>query len=185
MSTYRRSNTAGGSYFFTVVTQQRRPFLCAPDVLAALRCAIQHTRQTLPFTIDAWVVLPDHMHAIWTLQQGEANFGKRWGVIKSQVTKACRGQVEALAKTSEIQSESQENQHESALWQRRFWEHQIRDETDFTQHMNYVHFNPLKHGLVQRVRDWPHSTFHRSVKQEVYAQDWGLDADLPDHEFGE
>lgn len=181
MSTYRRSNTAGGTYFFTVVTQHRRPLLCQPDILAALRRAIQHTRHTLPFTIDAWVVLPDHMHAIWTLPQDDADFGKRWGIIKSQVSKACRAQVGALAATSA----SQDKQHESTLWQRRFWEHQIRDETDFTQHMNYVHFNPVKHGLVDRTCEWPHSTFHRCVEQGLYAQDWGQGVDLPEHAFGE
>lgn len=181
MSNYRRSNVAGGTYFFTVVTHHRRPFLCAPDILAALRQAIEHTRQTLAFTIDAWVVLPDHMHAIWTLPQGDAAFGKRWGLIKSQVSKSCAAQLEPPS----LASPSRAKHHESALWQRRFWEHQIRDEADFTHHMNYLHFNPVKHGLVQGVCDWPHSSFHRCVKQGIYTQDWGLGAGLPDQGFGE
>lgn len=181
MSIYRRSNTARGTYFFTVVTQERRPLLCTPDILAALRQAVLHTRQTLAFTIDAWVVLPDHMHAIWTLPQGDAAFGKRWGLIKSQMSKRCG----ALVAPPTLPSRSKAKHRESAVWQRRFWEHQIRDETDFTQHMNYAHFNPVKHGLVQRVSDWPHSTFHRCVKQGVYGQDWGLDENLVNQEFGE
>ena len=181
MSSYRRSNTAGGTYFFTVVTQGRQPLLCAPDILAALRQAIDHTRQTLPFTIDAWVVLPDHMHAIWTLPQDDADFGKRWGVIKARVSKACRARLDLPS----LRPPSKAKHRESALWQRRFWEHQIRDEADFTHHMDYVHFNPVKHGLAPRARDWPHSSFHRCVKQGVYAPDWGVAASFPEQGFGE
>ena len=181
MSTYRRSGTAGATYFFTVVTHQRRPFLCDPDVRAALRLAINHTRQTLPFTIEAWVLLPDHMHAIWSLPHGDAEFGKRWGMIKSQVSKARRERFDH----SDLMTPSKTKHRESTLWQRRFWEHQIRDETDFINHMNYVHFNPVKHGLLQRAYDWPHSTFHRCVKQEVYPENWGQGIEILDQDFGE
>ena len=181
MSTYRRSNTAGGTYFFTVVTHQRQPFLCHPDVREALRQAIHHTRQSHPFTIDAWVLLPDHIHAIWTLPPDDADFGKRWGLIKSQVSKACS---ERLHNPS-LMTPSKIKHGESTIWQRRFWEHQIRDEADFSHHMNYVHINPVKHGLVQRVSDWPYSTFHRYVKQGIYPQDWGNNLEIPSQNFGE
>jgi putative transposase len=181
MSTYRRSATAGGTYFFTVVAYKRQPFLCDPDVREALRQAIHHARENHPFAIDAWVLLPDHLHAIWTLPPDDADFGKRWGLIKSQVSKA-RG--ERLHDPGQM-TPSKIKHRESTLWQRRFWEHQIRDEADFAHHMNYVHFNPVKHGLVKRAHYWPHSTFHRYVKQGRYPQDWGQSLDIPHQNFGE
>jgi len=125
----------------------------------------------MPFTIDAWVLLPDHLHAIWTLPQDDAACGKRWGIIKAHVSRQCASQV--TSRTVRAVSRLKRNEHD--FWQRRFWEHQIRDEKDFAQRVDYIHFNPVKHGLVPAVAQWPHSTFHRFVVKGLYPTDWGLD----------
>ena len=164
---YRRATMHGGTYFFTVVTYRRQQFLCNNDVRLALRNGIEKTRQSLPFDIDAWVLLPDHLHCIWTLPPGDADFGKRWGLIKRHVSNHCRD----LKRDNWI-NESKQKRRESTLWQRRFWEHQIRDERDYKHHVDYIHFNPVKHGVVERVVDWPHSSFHRFVNDDVYKTTW-------------
>jgi putative transposase len=183
MSYYRRANTPGASYFFTVVTYQRRHFLCDSDVRSALREAIQATRIQQPFRIDAWVLLPDHLHAIWTLPPGDADFASRWGKIKRYVTLCCG---ERLHQTERM-SASRHKHRESTLWQRRYWEHQIRNEQDMAHHLDYLHFNPVKHGLTVQVADWPYSSFHRYVKAGKYAPDWGDESRLnvPGQRFGE
>lgn len=135
----------------------------------ALREAIRQTRLTAPFDIDAWVLLPDHLHCIWTLPQGDANFSMRWSMIKRYVSRQC-GDAFGV---KEISS-SRARRHESGLWQRRFWEHQIRDDGDFARHVDYIHWNPVKHGLAARAADWPYSTFHRFVRDGAYPSDWGL-----------
>ncbi|MCK9375891.1 MAG: transposase [Syntrophobacterales bacterium] len=135
MPEYRRARTKGGTYFFTVVTHLRRPILTTEVVRAALREGIQKTRQTLPFTIEAWVLLPDHLHTIWTLPPEDHNYSARWAIIKRQVTKSCEKQFS----NQEPLSSSKQWRKESGLWQRRFWEHQIRDDLDFERHMNYLH----------------------------------------------
>lgn len=126
---------------------------------------------TMPFTIDAWVLLPDHLHAIWTLPKDDAAFGKRWGIIKAHVSRKCA----LLIDTSVARNASRVIRRESDFWQRRFWERQIRDERDYERHVDYIHYNPVKHKLVNRVADWPHSTFHQYVGRGVYANSWGLD----------
>lgn len=158
MPNYRRANIAGGTYFFTVNTLRRLPILTEPPVREALREAIRQTRMTAPFDIDAWVLLPDHLHCIWTLPQGDADFSMRWSKIKRYVSQQC-------GKTFVIDNvcASRTKRHESGLWQRRFWEHQIRDDADFARHADYIHWNPVRHGLVNRAVDWPYSTFHRFV----------------------
>jgi putative transposase len=171
MSQYRRSLTQGATYFFTVNTYQRRPLLTHPEVRYALRQAIEMVRVTMPFTIEAWVLLPDHLHAIWTLPQDDAAFGKRWGIIKSHVSKKCA----SLIDTQTPRSASRIKRRETDFWQRRFWEHQLRDDCDYERHVDYIHFNPVKHGLVNRVSEWEHSTFHQYVKRELYPHTWGAD----------
>jgi putative transposase len=139
----------GGRYvLFTVNTLLRRPILLEPSIQTALRAAIESARVTHPFVIDAWVFLPDHMHCIWTLPDGDANFSVRWNMIKRLVSQACANEF-----GFNQLSTSREKRSESGIWQRRFWEHLIRDELDFEKHVDYVHVNPLKHGLVQRVSD--------------------------------
>ena len=169
MSNYRRANVAGGTYFFTVNTLRRLPVLTEAPVRTALRDAIRQTRLTHPFNIDAWVLLPDHLHCIWTLPQGDADFTLRWSTIKRLVSKQC-GQEYGIKDVSP----SRAKRHESGLWQRRFWEHQIRDDHDFSRHVDYIHWNPVKHGLASRAIDWPYSTFPRFVEDGVYPSDWGL-----------
>ncbi len=168
MSNYRRARAAGGCYFFTVVTYRRQELLLIPDHLAVLRSVVKHVRAELPFAIEAWIVLPDHIHCIWTLPPGDRDFSKRWGLIKVGFTK--RVAAEACQNAS---TPSRFLRHEGNIWQRRFWEHQIRDEEDFRLHMDYVHYNPVKHGFVAQVREWPHSTFHRCVRDGLYPADWG------------
>ncbi|MGY6274343.1 REP-associated tyrosine transposase [Methylomonas sp. MgM2] len=171
MSRYRRSQTAGASYFFTLISYRRQTILCDESVREALRSAIEKVRAKHPFTIDAWVLLPDHLHCIWTLPQGDADFAMRWGIIKRQVSVACRDSHRKEA----LLTPSKQKHRESTLWQRRYWEHQIRDEGDFTRHMDYIHYNPVKHGHCRRVEEWPYSTFHRYVQLGVYPVNWGYD----------
>lgn len=180
MSQYIRSKASGGTYFFTVITFQRRAILTLPDHVMLLREIIGTVKKAHPFSIDAWVLLPDHMHCIWSLPDGDRDFSKRIGLIKSGFSK----QVKPEFCFNHCASESRRNHRESIIWQRRFWEHTIIDERDFRQHMDYVHFNPVKHGLVNRVVDWPYSTFHRYVQQKVYPPDWAGDAQI-DGNFGE
>lgn len=169
MSTYRRISVPGGTYFFTAVTYRRQRFLIEPQSRQILREVIDEVRETHPFTIQAWVLLPDHMHCLWTLPPGEPNFSQRWGLIKAKFSKKTR----ALWHKEAWQTASQARQRESTIWQRRFWEHLIRDDADFEKHFDYIHFNPVKHGLVPRARDWPYSTFHRYVREGIYPEDWG------------
>ena len=170
MSNYRRARQTGGTFFFTVVTYKRQPFLTSEQARITLRNAINFTRRDLPFTIDAWVILPDHLHCIWTLPEGDSNFSKRWGIIKANFSK----QISPRLIKKQALSESRKKHRKSAIWQRRFWEHTIKDRTDYHVHMDYIHHNPVNHGLVQQVQKWPWSTFHRYVKQGVYPADWGI-----------
>lgn len=169
MPNYRRATDRGGTYFFTVVTHQRIPVLTEPDVRASLHDAIQTIRSEHPFAIDAWVLLPDHLHCIWTLPAGDAGYSMRWAKIKTLVSRQCGARFGARELSG-----SRTKRHESGLWQRRFWEHQIRDSDDFSRHVDYIHWNPVKHGLARRALDWPYSTFHRYVREGVYPENWGL-----------
>ena len=181
MSHYRRANTAGGSYFFTVVSYRRQPFMCDEIFRSALRQAITRVKEKHPFIVEAWVLLPDHCHAIWTLPENDAHFAKRWQLIKQYVTQQCKHEYfnPALMAASKIKHQ------ESTIWQRRYWEHQIRDERDFNNHMDYIHYNPVKHGLVKNVHEWPYSTFHQKVKQGIYPVNWGAEFKAKRMQYGE
>ncbi len=174
MSRYRRASTSNASYFFTAVAYRRQPILCDAPIRSALRAAIETVRTTRPFTIDAWVLLPDHLHCIWTLPEGDADFSTRWMMIKRSVSLACR----EIYHRADWMTASKSKHRESTIWQRRFWEHQIRDEDDLVRHVDYIHFNPVKHGNVQRVGDWPYSTFHRYVRDGIYTSDWSGAVDM-------
>ena len=163
MPNYRRLYQAGGTYFFTHVTYQRHPWLCTDLGRQALREAIIAVRRKYPFTIDAFVLLPDHFHCILTLPETDADYAKRWRLIKLMVTKAC---ARELALPFE-KSESGKRRGEGNLWQRRYWEHAIRNERDFADHCEYIHFNPVKHGLVECPTDWEYSSMHRYLRDEV------------------
>ena len=167
MSNYRRSRAPGASYFFTVVTHRRQPFFQAKSARAALRNAIQEVRRSKPFQIDAWVLLPDHLHTIWTMPAGDADFSQRWSQIKRTTSGACAHLVDRSVMTRRQIADG-----EHGFWQRRFWEHQIRDNADFAAHADYIHWNPVKHGLVDCAGDWPYSTFHRLLAQDIYPADW-------------
>ena len=169
MSLYRRFYIPGGSYFFTVVTHERRPVLCDEPFRRALRRAINEVRSDQPFAILAWVLLPDHLHTIWTLPPGDDDFSKRWGRIKALTTKALPPDLIYCAR-----SVGKLHKREAGVWQRRFWEHALRSEDDLRRHADYLHYNPAKHGLVEYVADWPWSSFHRWVKQGLYPSDWAL-----------
>jgi putative transposase len=169
MSHYRRPLVTGGTYFFTVVSYQRRPILTLPPARRALHEAMALTRRERPFEIVAMVLLPDHLHAVWSLPEGDADFSVRWKLIKTRVTLALADHdLAPCGKTT-----SRRRRKERNVWQRRFWDHAIRNDEDFRNHVDYVHWNPVKHTLVPRVEDWPYSTFHRYVRQGVYAKDWG------------
>jgi len=176
MTDYRRNFIPGGSFFFTVNLADRRLRLLTEHI-DQLRDAFREVRRHHPFTTDAVVVLPDHLHAVWTLPEGDADFALRWRQIKSSFS----GKVPS----GEPISCSRAARGERGIWQRRYWEHTIRDEDDFARHVDYVHINPVKHRLVTRVRDWPYSSFHRMVKLGLYPEDWAGDVAEPDGNFGE
>ncbi|EPG9695200.1 REP-associated tyrosine transposase [Klebsiella aerogenes] len=150
MSNYRRSYIPGGCWFFTVNLQNRHSDLLTRHI-DHLRAAIACAKRKRPFQINSWVVLPEHMHCIWTLPEGDSDYSGRWREIKKSFTRA-------LA--------------QNQIWQPRFWEHAIRNDEDYRRHMDYVYINPVKHRLVGRVSDWPYSTFHRDVRQGLYPVDW-------------
>ena len=166
MTNYRRNFVRGGSFFFTANLAERRLRLLV-DHIDLLRQAFRQVRQHHPFDIDAIVILPDHLHTIWTLPEGDAEFAQRWRLIKSTFSRA-------LPQGERI-SASRAAKGERGIWQRRYWEHTLRDEQDFARHADYIHFNPVKHGYVSRVRDWPYSSFHRMVRVGVYPRDWAGD----------
>ncbi|HEX5362758.1 MAG TPA: transposase [Gallionella sp.] len=167
MTNYRRSNVAGACYFFTVNLADRQQSLLT-DNIALLRNAFEYTRERHPFVIDAIVILPDHLHAIWTLPEGDRDFALRWRLIKTVFSRGLP--------LGERRSDSRQEKGERGIWQRRYWEHLIRDDADYARHVDYIHINPIKHGLALRVADWPHSSFHRFVQAGVLPEDWAGDA---------
>jgi putative transposase len=171
MPNYRRLTQAGSTYFFTQVTYQRRPWLCSDIARETLRSAIAQVRKTYPFSIEAFVLLPDHFHCLWTLPDGDSNYSTRLRLIKTFVTKHSANQ---LALDAQLTA-SRQKRNEGNLWQRRFWEHLIRDEVDFARHCDYIHYNPVKHGFCQTPNQWRFSSFHRFVVEGVYSEDWGVD----------
>jgi putative transposase len=175
MVRYRRNFVAGGTYFFTITLADRRSTALI-DHITALRAAVRTIRRMHPFMIDAIVVLPDHLHIVTTLPMGDANFSSRISLIKRRFTAA-------LMRIGLSIPRHPNGEH--ALWQRRFWEHTVRDERDFERHVDYIHFNPVKHGLVTRVRDWPYSSFHHYVRGGVLPDDWAGDLGQERGGFGE
>ena len=174
MTEYRRSFRPGGCYFFTQVTYNRRTWLCDQAARDILRQAIDDVRQDLPFIILAWVLLPEHLHCIWQLPDGDADYSTRWRLIKTFVTKHRKVSWGTWAK-----SDSKKRRKEQTLWQRRFWEHTLRNDEDYCRHCDYIHFNPVKHGLCLAPREWPYSSFHRFVKEGRYELGWGSN-EIPD-----
>ncbi len=172
MPNYRRAWHPGGTYFFTVNLLQRQGNDLLTRHIDLLRQSVRAVSQRHPFAIHGWVVLPDHLHSVIELPANDADFATRWRLIKSGFSKA----LPQLERRSPVRVK----RGERGIWQRRYWEHLIRDEADYRAHMDYVHINPVKHGLVNQVADWPFSTFHRLVKRGVYPADWagGLETAL-------
>lgn len=170
MRTYTRIRLAGGWYFFTVNLSVRRGNDLLVRRIADLRSAFRQTRRDHPFFLDAIVVLPDHLHCLWRLSPDDDDFPLRWRLIKARFS--------SRLEPGEYVSQSRQRKGERGIWQRRYWEHVIRDERDFQRHLDYIHYNPVKHGYVQAAKDWPYSSFHRWVAQGVYPADWAASAEV-------
>ncbi|MGK7244640.1 REP-associated tyrosine transposase [Buttiauxella agrestis] len=151
MSNYRRMRVAGGTWFFTVNLHDRQSDLLTRKIVE-LRQSIRKVKQRYPFEINAWIILPDHMHCVWTLPANDSHYSQRWRAIKKTFTKSFSGNT--------------------TVWQKRFWEHSIRDERDYQAHVDYVYINPVKHGLGKSASEWPYSSFHRDVRNGLYPADW-------------
>ena len=174
---YRRAGIPGASYFFTVNLAERNRALLV-DHADVLRAVIREVRSRHPFRIDAMVVLPDHLHAMWTLPNNDKDFSTRWMLIKSGFS---RRQL-----PDERRNQSRAGKGERGIWQRRFWEHLIRDEKDYERHVDYIHYNPVKHGYVTSPVDWPHSSIHRFIAQGILSPDWAeANRHETDNEYGE
>jgi putative transposase len=174
MVRYRRNYIPGGTYFFTVTLADRRSSVLVEQI-AALRAAFRTTRRERPFAIDAIVVLPDHLHTIMTLPSDDSDFSGRWRRIKGIFTRGVAARAGQLGNP----------RRDFTPWQPRFWEHTIRNESDLARHVDYVHYNPVKHGLVGSARDWPYSSFHQYVRRGLLPADWGGEIDSDPADFGE
>jgi len=176
MSRYRRSKIDGGVFFFTVALADRSSDLLVREV-DRLRRSYASVQKRLPFETIAICILPDHLHAIWALPQDDANFPLRWNLIKGGFSRGLPTVVRPTA--------SKLAKREKGIWQRRYWEHAIRDDADLERHVDYVHFNPVKHGYINRVCDWPYSSFSRYVERGVLPSDWGGEVGAMTGTFGE
>jgi putative transposase len=175
MPNYRRADIKGGAFFFTVVLADRPSNLLIEEI-DRLRRAYRTVQERRPFETIAVCVLPDHLHALWSLPEHDADFAMRWSLIKRGFSSGVEARQRAPSKVSK---------REKGVWQRRYWEHAIRDDADLARHVDYIHFNPVKHGHVARVVDWPHSSFHRFVERGLLVADWGGDANEIAGSFGE
>ena len=171
---YRHAWHQGGTYFFTVNLLQRKKNRLLLEHIQTLRHVVAQVKKTYPFIIHAWVVLPEHLHCVIELPEGDADFKTRWILPKMLFSKA-------IPKT-EPRSAVRIKRRERGIWQRRYWEHLIRDEADFRAHVDYVHINPLKHGLVKQVADWEYSTFHRLVEAGIYPRNWAGGDEMASYE---
>jgi putative transposase len=176
MSRYRRANIDGGVLFFTVTLADRTSDLLVRQI-DRLRQVYVSVQKSYPFETIAICVLPDRLHSVWSLPSGDANFPLRWSLIKSGFSRGLAGDPERTA--------SKIAKRDKRIWQRRYWEHAIRNDADLARHVDYIHFNPVKHGYVSRVADWPHSSFHRFVARGDLPADWGGDVRETTGVFGE
>ena len=170
MTQYRRIYTPGASWFFTVNLAVRENNHLLVEQVHLLREAFLYVKKRQPFDINAVVIMPDHLHCIWTLPEGDADYSGRWSLLKGYFSRGIpRG---------EAVSKSKIKRRERNIWQRRFWAHLITDQEDFNSHFDYIHWNPVKHGWVESVKDWPYSSFQRFVDKGVYPVDWGHSGDF-------
>jgi putative transposase len=170
MPFYRRLYVPGSIYFFTVVTYQRRKFLTTEFARNILHQAFRNTQLRYPFEVVAICLLPDHIHCLWQLPENDWNFSIRWASIKGIFSR----NYLLMGGEDGVRSISRIAHREAGIWQRRFWEHCIRDEDDLERHFDYIHYNPVHHGYVDVVEKWPWSTFHRYIEKGHYAITWGL-----------
>ncbi len=170
---YRRVLQTGATYFFTLVVHERAELFADASNVVGWRTAVAKVQRKRPFVIEAEVILPDHLHVLWTMPDGDADYATRMRLVKTDFTKSL-----ALRDTGASTNTSRANKAERDVWQRRYWEHTIRDEHDFQVRLDYIHYNPVKHALVDRAADWPHSTFHAWVEKGRYDPWWGSD-DMP------
>jgi putative transposase len=168
MPNYRRAHVPGGSFFFTLVCERRAPLFTDARARRLLGSMIRRAQMRWPFTINALVLLPEHLHTIWTLPSGDTAYSTRWGWIKKEFTKSWLD----LGGAEQAVSHGRKRQRRRGVWQRRFWEHTLESEDDFERHFDYIHYNPVKHKLVACPRDWVWSSFHRWVAAGVYPGDW-------------
>ena len=173
---YRRNRIPGARYFFTVTLLDRASRMLV-ERIADLREVFGAVRAQRPFIMDAVVILPDHLHCVWTLPPNDADYALRWREIKSRFSRR--------VPVGERRSKGRMNKGERGRWQRRYWEHTLRDDRDVERHVDYIHYNPVKHGYVTRVAEWPYSSFHRFVRKGVYPADWTGVQDGVKGEFGE
>lgn len=176
MSRYRRAKIEGGVFFFTVALADRSSDLLIRHI-ERVRQVYRTVQRLRPFATEAVCILPDHMHAVWSLPSGDSDFSIRWRMIKSGVSRSFPA--------ARWRSASKLAKREKGIWQRRYWEHAIRDDVDFERHVDYIHFNPVKHGHVTRVCDWPYSSFHLYVETGLLPPDWGGDVGEIAGQFGE
>lgn len=175
MPHYIRAYVPGGTYFFTVNLLERKRCLLVEHI-DALRNAFRIVKQQRPFRIDAIVILPDHLHCIWTMPPDDCDYSTRWRLIKSAFS--------ATIEPGERISRRRQVKSERGIWQRRFWEHAIRDQDDFDRHLDYIHYNPVKHGWVEKVSEWPHSSFYRFVRLGYYPENWAAPLTTNDLDWG-
>ena len=195
MSCYLRPHIPGACVFFTVALARRGARLLV-DEIELLREAVRVTHVRRPFHIDAWVVLPDHMHCVWTLPEEDADYSQRWGTIKARFSRDLGRRmrragicpptelpVVSAGRYAGLKPGLREDKREAGIWQRRFWEHHIRDEADYAAHVRYCWINPVKHGFVERAVGWPYSSIHRDIRAGMVEAEWS--GDVPDGQFGE
>lgn len=176
MSHYRRNYTQGGTFFFTVKLAHPKSRLLVEHI-DLLRDAYAWVQNRYPFETVAVCVLPDHIHAVWTLPAGDDDYSLRWKLLKRRFSDTFPA--------AENRSESKMRRGDKGIWQRRFYEHTVRDDADLRRCVDYVYFNPVKHGLVRNVCDWPFSSFHRDVERGLFPRDWGGNREVLGMNFGE
>ena len=174
MRTYKRAWIPGGTFFFTVNLAQRENNTLLIDKIDLLHRAFNSVQASHPFAMDAIVVLPEHLHCVWRLPKGDDRFDLRWRMIKAVFSRSLI--------VEENISASRTRHRERGIWQRRYWEHAIRDEADWRRHVDYIHYNPVKHSYVKRAFDWPHSTFCQFIKREMYDVNWLASPDVVEYD---
>ncbi|MGC3980997.1 MAG: transposase [Steroidobacteraceae bacterium] len=173
---YRRAHAAGGTWFFTVnLADRSNQFLT--EYIGLLRETIRAVRINHPFEILAAVVLPEHLHCIWRLPNGDADYPIRWNLIKGRFSRD-------LTINEQIR-DSRLTKRERGIWQRRYWEHQIRDDEDLQRHVDYIHHNPVKHGRTSIASAWPYSSIHRYIRNGMLTKDWATGEIANSNQFGE